>query len=335
MFTLRDNKNKIAVILILALLIIFASLVGGYYYSGRSLPTKQPTNNQANIKQEQNINKQNISQAQEKVVAEKKEEVKATDCEKVNNAQQKASCTSLAVVNSALSNLDYGACNKIGQEWQDICIYKIAERASGSRIDQSEKCATIKDKLTRSMCYKFAAAMLNKVKLCDLDAIDKEECVGYTIDFNNKQGLTGCKDIKSGSWFYTCVLKNTGDCSVLKEKDFIAKCQSWQLFDKIVASQQAKDCAKLPLENFRKVCEIALSGQGFIDSDSDGVNNYEELIFGTDPFKFGSDAKEILQRESQISSFANNLYDQTANGLYDLMVAKATSDISKTASSTK
>lgn len=322
MLNLQDNKNKIALILTIFLLVILVFFVASFFYSGKGLSLQQPTSEKTNGNQEQHINKQVVTPTRATIIADNQDKIATTDCEKISDSVQKSECNNLATVNSSLVNLDYGACKKLDQKWQDVCIYKVVGRASSGRIDQSAKCALIKDKLIRSLCYKYAAAMLDKVKLCDRDEIDKDECVGYTIDFNNHQGLAGCEAIKTGSWFYTCVMKNKGDCSVMKDKELATQCQSWQLFNKIIASKKSADCAQLPIEVFRQVCESESNSQDLGDANGNGVNNYEELIFGFDPFATSSAAAKIIQQENLISSFTS-LYDQTVNNLSQLILNKA------------
>jgi hypothetical protein len=331
MINFKDNKNKVALALTVALIIILFSLCYNYWEKNQS--PKKMKNEQ--IKENQiKENRPTSNNINSNILNSLKVTINKNDCDKENNQTQKASCENLAAVNSAMQSYNYGNCDQLDKDWQDICIYKTAVRMISGKIDQSDKCNLINGKLIRSLCFKSAAIMLNDEKLCDKDEIDKEECMGAAIDYNNQKGLAGCEAIRGGSWFYTCVIKNSGNCSIMKDKEAADKCQSWQIFDKIIAGKNGSDCSKLPLDIFKKVCETKLSGKGSSDSNSNGVSDYEELTYGFNPL-IENDSKNVIDNQKLVASFSSNIYEKTANNLSNLILTASNNRLENSATNTK
>ena len=325
----QNDLVTILAVSVAVVLLVVAFVMGGLLFKNKMLTPLNTKNQPANTQ----TKKIGVQLSQQALVSEAKGEITMDDCAAASN-DLKSQCQKLAAVNAGIANEDYGACSKIGNDWQDICFYKITEMISGAHTDRSDQCAKIKDELTKSMCYKFAAAMLGNIKLCDHDTIDPEDCVGNTIYLNNKDGVKGCKSIKSGSFFSLCVEQSKDSCSLLGDADVVNKCQSWRLLNEVIGSKQKAICEKIPLENFKKVCEIYVdTNGGWPDGDKDGLNNLDELRNNLDPFTAEPDQEQIIYNRSlAVNFFASNIYDQTANNLSQLIIDKMASS---TASSSK
>jgi|GEM_PF-4171572 len=309
-----NNKKLIAGMALL--LIIIAILIAAYYFISAILVDKQ---NQPSLLPE----KEGVELSKEALISEKKNKVTKLDCD---NAKQelKDECLNLAVVNEALTNSDLKICSSLQGDWQDVCVWKLTQSLTAQGFEQSENCAQIKDGATKDNCYLVSAVNLNQEKICSNCSYSKEECLDKIKERNSSQ-LSDCINIKQDGIYKICLKNKSEDCKILKTEDAVKRCQSWRIYDGIIASGKKEDCTRLPIEKFKKVCEVYFD-QGYIDSDNDGANDYEELNLGTDPFAFDKNISELKYGNIQRQTIIRNYY-RTLDNLYETITKMSNGNI--------
>lgn len=200
---------------------------------------------------------------------------------------------------------------KNAQKRED-CISKVVKASAvepdKNAIKEAEKCQMIENKKLKEQCILQAAVdSLNK-EVCkhffEDEPFEKKECLDKVKAFNiirNTQDpyrdIKKCKEVKTleyGTLCFRALLEKINyDCQSLEELQK-QMCQS------LVFKREAKtkeDCQKIPLENYRKVCEriVETGKSGFdLDSDNDGKSDEGELFYNLDPFNPDTDGDGLL-----------------------------------------
>lgn len=265
------------------------------------------------------LEEQKNTETKKEFIVAKEYKLKENDCDKIIDIKLKNNCYEYLKFEKAVANQDFRLCSALDSEWHDMCIFKVIER----KRDDWDKCTNIKDVLIRNMCLKMAAIELNDLLICDKFSSGKQGCIDRTKAINNDWGgdIKGCKDIKKGEYFMMCVNMSGDECILLEDEYLVKRCESWRFFGNIITTGIKEDCIILPLDEFRKTCELYFdNGKKFIDSDGDGVEDNQELFCDTHPFIAEKEAKENLEHELKWGEVFDNIYYKVYNKLYDLML---------------
>jgi len=303
------NNKKIIIGVGLLLIVLTVLAVTFYFVKTKNLASRQ--NQEVSSLSEGEKSELN----KEKIISERKYMVAKEDCVAAKQ-EFKDGCLNLASVNEALENSDYKICDGLKNDWKDICIWKLTGSLTAQGFEQEKKCAEIKDEGTKDNCYLVAAVNLNQEKICNSCQYNKDECLD-SVKERNSNKLSDCAGIKQDGIYKVCINNKNEDCATLGDKEIIDRCQAWRIYDEVIAGGKKEECTRFSIEKFKKVCEIYFD-QGYIDSDDDGANNYEELLLGTDPFAFDKNAIELKNGGSQQQTIIKNYYS-TLNNLYDVM----------------
>lgn len=270
-------------------------------------------------KNEEFLKLQKSEKTKTKFILAKYYDLTLNDCKKIIDKQLKNNCNNYIKFNSIIKKNDIGSCQLLNVEWQDMCIYQVAINTMTSWQD----CSMIKDKLIHDMCLKKFSIDLNDILICNELNGGKQGCIDRTKSINNDWGgdIKNCKDIVKAEYFMMCVNMSNDDCFLLEDDYLIKRCESWRWFGNIILTGVKEDCVILPLDKFKKTCELYFDNdKKFIDSDGDGVDNNLELFCDTNPLIAETEAKENLEHEEKWNAVFDNIYYVIYNKLYDLTV---------------
>lgn len=147
-----------------------------------------------------------------------------------------------------------------------------------------------------------------------LECTDRVKAVhqGSFTDSKKQGDIQKCKEIRTLEYFNQCIMRSSGKCEDLNDQVLTDKCNSVKFFSTVIDTGEAKNCAVIPVESTRKVCEMYFSdGKIFKDSDGDGVTNNKEVWFNTDPFKAGEEEKKLVIK--------NEIYKLTNVSIEDII----------------
>lgn len=223
-------------------------------------------------------------------------------CQAVADPVQREKCFEDLKKLTAIWEKDKKACLSLKEEkerWD--CIYKIAKFT----LDEKD-CFLIEDEKIKDSCIMEVAVDKLDEKVCDYFSkhpFEKRECQDKVKAFRiirKERKIEKCQEVKTLEYSTLCfryfVTRVIQDCSKLKGEQKLL-CQS--IIYKVRA-QTVEDCKKIPLENYRKVCEITkkTGKSGLeIDSDNDGKSDEGELFYNLDPFDPDTDDDGLLDGE--------------------------------------
>jgi hypothetical protein len=195
---------------------------------------------------------------------------------------------------------------------RDECIERVVKASvvepEKDPIKEAEKCEKITDKRTKEICIVEAAVDGLSKEVCEHffedEPFEKRECLdkvkAFDIIRNFKdpsKDIKKCEEVKTLEYGTLCFRGLLGEinynCEILEGMQKLM-CQS------LVYKSKAKtleDCQKIPLKNYRKVCQriVETGRSGFdLDSDNDGKSDEGELFYTTDPFNPDTDGDGLL-----------------------------------------
>lgn len=245
------------------------------------------------------------------------------DCASMSDRKKQKTCYD----RTRLSEILYTTKNiKDCLEFDDMafrsdCLFRLARTRTDGRY-----CQKLVNASERSRCIQDIAINSNNPDLCDdgdKDAYEIQECVDRVKATNvGNDGETSlpidyCAKIKTLEYGKLCIfnaskngIKLTGSTG---EKEF------QRSFDANLAYRSAKtveDCEKIEFEGARKACKAMIEDSNF-DYDADGILDYQELWFGTDPSKIDTDG-DTLPDSAEMANHCNPLASDTdRDGLND------------------
>ncbi len=334
-------KNKKILIISLAVILIFlisAFILFSHQNDKNTLPVKQK---QATISEKKktekpvsteeiksnfqkklaNINKK-IEEKNKKYLLNKKEEktifpviypLKKEYCDQVISVKLKKECNIFLKFNNIVKGLDIKQCQQLNeQDLIDKCIYDI----NTIKADNWKNCSAIKNQVYYDACLSSYAIKDENVNLCSQMKHKDESCRDRIESFSAKN-LLDCTKIKKGEYFMMCLANFQEECAVIKDQYEQKRCESERLIYGILNQGEKNDCMALPLEKYKKVCELFFdNNKKHIDSDGDGMDNGLELFEGTDPFKADIDKKND---EKYWSEMLNNSYYTIAKNIKEII----------------
>jgi len=239
------------------------------------------------------------------------------DCQSLQKPEMREKCRQYTRVKSSIDTHEFAECDKLDkQKWQDICIHQVSQHDLEGKWRQ---CLDIRNKMMRDSCLQEYAIKLDDFEICARMTRGADSCVARTRANNNTDGdITKCRHIQNAEYFMMCVKSSRGDCSELER---YKQCESARHFDRVITEGDPKYCQILPLESYRRTCELYFeNGQEFTDTDGDGVKNNQELFVGTDPFEAEEEASVRLGYETQWKQVMEHEYFQLQDELKGLRV---------------
>ncbi len=201
-------------------------------------------------------------------------------------------------------------------EKRDDCLKTlIAYHLSGyQRSNNDRLCLAISDVKKRKMCLDRITITLQDPKLCKKyfkdEPFERKECEdrikAFQIgeDEKNKENIYKCTELKTLEYPRLCLLKSFK----WKFKDDCTKVPS-QFRDYCIAyyttlkAKSFDDCNLISLPDYKKFCiEKVKAGKdwrkvGKLDSDNDGIPDWNDLFMGLDPYNPDTDGDGLLDGE--------------------------------------
>lgn len=247
-----------------------------------------------------------------------KSAIEADACDILLDESLKQDCYTLIDVERSIRTLDLAECRQYEGDWKDMCLFFI----STTKKEKWEDCQEIEDEKIHDWCVKSLAIELNDNKVCYRAFAGVESCFDTTKALNNGWGgdINECADIVKTEYFLLCVNTSEDPCEDLVDEYLVKRCKCVRNYALIMTKGEKVDCAALPLDRFRKTCEIYFdNNKVHVDSDGDGINNGLELFVDTDPFTFEDEAETMAWYELRWGEVMDNAYYQTLNKVQPLI----------------
>lgn len=233
-------------------------------------------------------------------------------CNSIKTEEDKKLCLEYIDLLAIIEKAEIEKCEKLSGELSDVCIYKTIVK----KRSDFEMCSEIENEAIKNLCFKNTAIFSRNSDLCGKISVDSEkiECadvlIASRVDIEN---ISECATIKTPLHFSTCVKNNPQDCALLENPDLSNQCKDWRFFDNIISNKEVKYCDILLGENFKKVCLAYFEKNKYKDSDADGLNDREELNYGTDPFVVDSEAKAQAESRRSVVDPVAKILRETRN----------------------
>ena len=237
-------------------------------------------------------------------------------CKYIKDPAEKEKCINEMNYLKATIDRDVEKCISLLPEGEkrDECVYIVA------RSEKNEKyCEKISSEEKKEKCFIHVAMDKLDEKICDFyfkeEPFERRECkdkVKSERIIRNKRPIEECKEVKTLEYgticFETRLKQIGGDCNKIKDKELRDWCKSIKIKE---TAKTKKDCLKIPLEDYRKVCikMIETGKSDFeLDSDNDGKNDGGELFYRIDPFDPDTDDDGLLDGD-EIYLYSTNPKD--------------------------
>ncbi len=210
--------------------------------------------------------------------------------------------------------------------FRNDCLFREASLRMDGRY-----CGKLSSESDRSRCVQDVAINSNNPALChesDGDVFESQECVDRVKATNiGKNGDTSlpldyCAKIKTLEYGKLCVLDASRNGVELTEKtgETVFK-QSFEAYVAYRAAKTEADCQKIQFEGARLACS-AMIKDGNFDYDKDGIADYNELWFGTDPSKADTDGDGLSDYDEIANGCDPSVADTDHDGLSDYQEVK-------------
>lgn len=227
------------------------------------------------------------------------------NCYNITNSNERTECIDKNKRLDGEYNLNIKKCLEIQSNHHKVqCVISVAKK-----LNNVTNCDYILNKTMRDICYSTVAEWNRNKTLClkKLENHEAQECVDRITSFNATDNLdmTSCLTIKTTEYKNLCfenIINHYGldYCYNLSYFKDASKCLSMILFRTAIMKKNISMCKTIPLENYKKVCEIRLNNPNKklseLDSDNDGLDDSNELFIGTDPFNNDTDGDGIIDR---------------------------------------
>ena len=233
-------------------------------------------------------------------------------CNSIKAEEDKKLCLEYIDLLAIIEKLEIEKCETLSTELADVCIYEtIVKKRSDFKM-----CSEIKGEAIKNLCFKNTAIFSRNSDLCGKISVENEkiECADIlTASRVNKENILECAIIQTPLHFSSCVKNNPQDCALFENPDLANQCKDWRFFDNIIGNQEVKYCDILLGENFKKVCLAYFEKNKYKDSDADGLNDREELNYGTDAFVLDSEAKAQAESRRSVVDPVAKILRETRN----------------------
>ncbi|MFZ2970819.1 MAG: hypothetical protein WA063_06745 [Minisyncoccia bacterium] len=216
-------------------------------------------------------------------------------------------------------------------EIRDDCIKTLAVYRSQASY---KLCFSIADKIKRGSCLDWAIIRNRDPKLCEKyfegEPFEDQECKDRISAFElgekgGKEAIYECKEIKSLEYPNLCLWKNfenkfNDNCDNVPDA-FRPYCVSYYIARD---ANNETECLRIPMEDHKKFCLLKVRAGGWqyigdLDSDKDGVTDWNELFMGIDPYNPDYDKDGLLDGEESFMTYGTNPkeVDSDSDGLSD------------------
>lgn len=241
-------------------------------------------------------------------------------CDKIKDEQEKTLCMDNEALSAARSNADIEYCDKIKNNYsREYCYGRVAWDKNNIT-----DCNLINDESLKNQCISdMALKNLDKTICANLrEEGEKKECEAVTDAFiieQKYQEIQKCFTIpKVKEYRHHCILtlvqrKGPAICDDL-QADEKSECLSTYLLFLGITQNNKEICKKIILDNYKKVCFNMINfkrAQSELDSDSDGLDDLNEIRNGTDPFNPDTDADELPDGEEMFKYHTDSLNPDT------------------------
>lgn len=251
-------------------------------------------------------------------------------CEKIKDLKQKKECFDDLKLKESILKADLQGCFSLPEEEKERCIHEIAKIEA-----ETEWCEYLSDKEYKEECIiQIASATVNS-EICEkyfkAEPFKIEKCRQRTkvaqILKDENTPLEECKKINILEYENICfrgkIIQLEGNCEKVEDEFYKKLCLSMKDFS---LAKSIKECEKIPLEEYRKVCEeICSTGKKSyeLDSDNDGIDDGKELFFSIDPFNPDTDGDGLSDGEEMSEYYTNpKEKDSDNDGLTDYQEIK-------------
>lgn len=217
-------------------------------------------------------------------------------------------------------------------ELRDDCIKALAAY-KGLNTNNDDLCLAISDKMKRKLCVDRVVINTRDPKFCEKhfegEPFEELECKDRISAFElgettNQENVYKCMDITSLEYPTLCLWKSfkekfDNNCDNVPA-EFRDYCVAYYT---ILDAETEEECSKIPLENYKKFCLIKVEKGGWegianLDSDKDGLTDWNELFIGIDPYNPDSDGDGLSDGdEMAIYGINPKSKDTDSDGLSD------------------
>jgi hypothetical protein len=253
-----------------------------------------------------------------------------TDCENATDEQEKQKCFDELEHIDVLIQNNYIKCLDIETlEVRDDCLLNFAY----SILSDDNVCLAISDPRKKALCIDRIVITNRDKEACKKhfgdEPFEYQECVDRISAFNigenkNPKRIYECKEIKSLEYPRLCLwmsFKNTfNDNCELVPLEFRPYCIAYYT---IYGASTVEHCSVITLEQYKDFCLAKVEaggwkGVGFLDSDNDGITDWNDLFMGLDPKNPDTDGDGLLDGEEMSVYHTNPMEKDTDNdGLTD------------------
>ncbi|MBW6441114.1 hypothetical protein K0B03_03730, partial [Patescibacteria group bacterium] len=247
--------------------------------------------------------------------------------------KEKELCFDQMKSNEASREENIKKCLDVGDfKIRDECIKTLAVYRN---ISNDKLCFSIADKVQRLTCLDWAIISKRDPGLCEKyfvgEPFEEQECKDRISAFElgekgGKEAIFKCEEIKSLEYPNLCKWKNfetkfNNNCNDVPE-EFRDYCFSYYIASD---AKNETECANIPMEDHKKFCLLKVQAGGwenigYLDSDSDGVTDWNELFMGLDPYNPDTDGDGLSDGEEMpIYGYGTNpkVRDTDGDGLSD------------------
>jgi len=251
-------------------------------------------------------------------------------CKEIKDRKERKLCFWNEYMARSLIENKVDWCFKIKDlKYRDFCLKEIAKNSKNIDI-----CRLIKENEWKNICFMEIAQQNKEKSICQEIEYPfvKAKCIAQ-IDFEEAieaQDVKKCLKIPKYSDFRNVCLASLvaqwGRKLCLEIEDTKDKnlCLSWYFIELAEKEGKKEICQKISLENFQEVCFKIIDAKGEpgfyfqIDSDSDGVDDLNELGLNTNPFNSDTDSDGLSDSKELFEYHTDPLnFDTDGDGISD------------------
>lgn len=217
-------------------------------------------------------------------------------------------------------------------ELRDDCIKTLAAY-KGLNTNNDDLCLAISDGMKRKLCVDRVVINTRDPKFCEKhfkgEPFEELECEDRISAFElgettNREDVYRCMDISSLEYPTLCLWKSfeekfDNNCDNVPA-EFRDYCVAYYT---ILDAETEEECLKISAEDYKKFCLIKVEKGGWeeignLDSDGDGLTDWNELFIGIDPYNTDSDGDGLSDGdEMAIYGINPKSKDTDSDGLTD------------------
>lgn len=210
-------------------------------------------------------------------------------CQSLGDGFEKNKCNNKLMALEAITKKDVKECLKIvdDNDFQSQCFLIIAENNK-----QVDICYDVKEEKTKNQCFEKLAVAVRNQDLCSKIVASKNDikkCQDRTKSFvfSDNLQIDQCYNIETSKYANLCkfnVYNKISECLVLEE-EFRKDCSDFKAMSSVELTNEK--CDSIKNADYRNYCDLIVNlgyeNASRVDSDSDGLNDGNELLMKLDP----------------------------------------------------